>query len=52
MVELAPDAALVDPLDVESIREGVARARPVEPRVVARWDDVAARTRAVYEEVA
>jgi glycosyltransferase involved in cell wall biosynthesis len=52
MEELAPDAALVDPLDVESIRDGVARAGRVEPRVVARWADVAARTRAVYEEVA
>jgi glycosyltransferase involved in cell wall biosynthesis len=52
MEELAPDAALVDPLDVESIRDGITRAERVEPRVVARWADVAARTRAVYEEVA
>jgi glycosyltransferase involved in cell wall biosynthesis len=52
MTEFAPDVALVDPLDVESIREGIARAQTLEPRVVARWPDVAARTRAVYEEVA
>jgi glycosyltransferase involved in cell wall biosynthesis len=52
MEEIAPDAVLVDPLDVESIRDGIARARPVEPRIVACWEDVAARTRAVYEEVA
>jgi glycosyltransferase involved in cell wall biosynthesis len=52
MEELAPDAALVDPLDIDSIRDGIARARAVEPRVVAGWEDVAARTRAVYEEVA
>ena len=52
MAELAPDAALVDPLDVASIREGIAQAERVEPRVIARWEDVAARTRAVYEELA
>jgi glycosyltransferase involved in cell wall biosynthesis len=52
MAELAPDAALVDPLDVESIREGIARTERVEPRALARWEDVAVRTRAVYEECA
>jgi glycosyltransferase involved in cell wall biosynthesis len=52
MEELAPAAALVDPLDVESIRDGIRHATRPEPRVVARWDDVAARTRTVYEELA
>ncbi len=52
MEDVAPDAELVDPLDVDSIREGVARARRLEPRVVARWQEVAAATRAVYEELA
>jgi alpha-1,3-rhamnosyl/mannosyltransferase len=52
MAELAPDAALVDPLDVESIHEGIARAVRVEPRRGPSWRDVAARTRAVYEELA
>jgi glycosyltransferase involved in cell wall biosynthesis len=50
MAELAPDAALVDPTDVGSIRDGIARAGREEPRRVASWDDVAARTLAVYEE--
>jgi alpha-1,3-rhamnosyl/mannosyltransferase len=53
MAELAgDDAALVDPEDVESIRDGIARA----PRPAARrgpsWADVAELTRAVYEELA
>jgi hypothetical protein len=52
MAELAPDAALVDPADVASIREGIAGARRVEPRRGPSWADVAARTWAVYEEVA
>ena len=51
MAELAPDAALVDPYDVGSIRDGIARARRVEPRRGPTWADVAAQTRAVYEEV-
>jgi glycosyltransferase involved in cell wall biosynthesis len=46
------DAALVDPEDVASIRDGIARA----PRPVARrgpsWAEVAECTRAVYEELA
>jgi glycosyltransferase involved in cell wall biosynthesis len=46
------DATYVDPLDVASIREGIARAAAPEPRRVANWDDVAARTWAVYEELA
>jgi glycosyltransferase involved in cell wall biosynthesis len=52
MAELAPDAALVDPTDVNSIREGIARARPIPPRRGASWTEVARQTRAVYEEVA
>jgi glycosyltransferase involved in cell wall biosynthesis len=52
MAELAPDAALVDPTDIESIRDGIARAAVVEPRRGPSWRDVAARTRGVYEEVA
>jgi hypothetical protein len=53
MAELAgPDAVYVDPTDVGSIRDGIARAEPPSPRRGADWDDVAARTRAVYEELA
>ncbi|MGH3003908.1 MAG: glycosyltransferase, partial [Gaiellaceae bacterium] len=53
MEEIAgADAACVDPADVESIRDGIARAvRPV-PRRGLEWDEVAARTRGVYEEIA
>jgi glycosyltransferase involved in cell wall biosynthesis len=51
MAELVPGATLVDPEDVDSIREGIARARRVEPRPGASWREVAALTRAVYEEV-
>ena len=51
MAEIAgADAAYVDPLDVESIRRGIAAAAPPAPRRVADWPDVARRTRAVYEE--
>lgn len=53
MAELAgEDATYVDPTDVASIRAGIARAFAPEPRRVASWPDVAAATRAVYEEVA
>ncbi|HZT91818.1 MAG TPA: glycosyltransferase family 1 protein [Gaiellaceae bacterium] len=53
MAELAGrDAALVDPTDVDSIREGIARAPRPAPRRGASWDEVAARTWAVYEEAA
>jgi len=53
MAELAgADAALVDPGDVESIRAGIARAKPTTPRRVASWAEVAERTLAVYEEAA
>jgi glycosyltransferase involved in cell wall biosynthesis len=46
------DAVYVDAYDVGSIRAGIARAAAPVPRRVARWDDVARATRAVYEEVA
>jgi glycosyltransferase involved in cell wall biosynthesis len=53
MAEIADGAAvLVDPLDVESIREGIAQASAAIPRRGLSWADVAARTRAVYEEIA
>lgn len=53
MEELAgEDATYVDPASVESIREGIARAHAPAPRRVAAWPEVAARTRAVYEELA
>ncbi len=53
MEELAgPAAAYVDPLDVASIRDGIARATAGPPRRGPSWDEVAARTRAVYEELA
>jgi glycosyltransferase involved in cell wall biosynthesis len=47
----AGDATYVDPTDVESIRDGIARALAPAPRRVAGWDDVAARTQLVYEEL-
>jgi glycosyltransferase involved in cell wall biosynthesis len=46
------EATYVDPLDVASIREGVARAQRPQPRRIGSWPDVAARTSAVYEELA
>ena len=46
------DATYVDPTSVESIRDGIARATSPTPRRVATWPRVAARTRAVYEELA
>ena len=53
MQELAgDDAVYVDPTDVESIRDGVARAFKPAPRRVATWPDVVAHTRTVYEAVA
>jgi glycosyltransferase involved in cell wall biosynthesis len=45
------DATYVDPTDVESIRDGIRRAFAPAPRRIAGWHDVAARTRAVYEEL-
>jgi glycosyltransferase involved in cell wall biosynthesis len=51
MTEIAGgDAAYVDPSDVDSIREGIARAPAVRPRRGPSWQEVAALTRAVYEE--
>jgi glycosyltransferase involved in cell wall biosynthesis len=53
MEEIAgDDATYVDPASVESIRDGIARAQPPTPRKVATWADVAAQTRAVYQELA
>ncbi len=53
MAELAgPEAAIVDPLDVDAIRDGIARASAAAPRRVSSWSEVARATRAVYEEVA
>jgi alpha-1,3-rhamnosyl/mannosyltransferase len=53
MAEIAAgDAVYVDPLDVASIRDGIARASRPRPRRVAEWADVAHRTLGVYEEIA
>jgi glycosyltransferase involved in cell wall biosynthesis len=53
MEELAGDqATYVDATDVESIRDGISRAFRPEPRRGPSWADVAAQTRAVYEELA
>ncbi len=53
MTEVARgDAVYVDPTDVDSIRDGIARAAAAAPRRSASWPDVAAQTLAVYEEVA
>jgi hypothetical protein len=53
MAEFArDDAVYVDPLDVASIRAGIARAFRPAPRKVASWAEVAQATRAVYEELA
>jgi glycosyltransferase involved in cell wall biosynthesis len=53
MAEIAGgDAVLVDPTDLGSIRDGIARAAKPAPRVVARWADVADQTLAVYEAAA
>jgi glycosyltransferase involved in cell wall biosynthesis len=52
MEEIAgDDATYVDPTDVESIREGIAQAASPPPRRGPSWAQVAARTRAVYEEL-
>lgn len=53
MAEIAgDDATYVDPLDVGSIRDGIARATRPAPRRGPGWPEVAARTWAVYEEAA
>jgi glycosyltransferase involved in cell wall biosynthesis len=46
------DAVTVDPYDVASIRDGIARAFRPEPRRGPSWADVARATRAAYEEIA
>ena len=47
-------ATLVDPLDVDAIAAGIESAvsRGAEHARAFTWDDAAARTRAVYEEIA
>jgi glycosyltransferase involved in cell wall biosynthesis len=53
MAEIAGgDAAYVDPRDVDSIRDGIARAARPEPRRGPGWAEVAARTWQVYEDAA
>ena len=53
MAELAgDDVVLIDPTDVEAIRDAIGRAVAPTPRRVASWDEVAARTLSVYEEAA
>jgi len=52
MEEIAGDeATYVDPTSIASIRDGIAEATPPTPRRVATWPEVAASTRAVYEEL-
>jgi glycosyltransferase involved in cell wall biosynthesis len=52
MEELAgADAVYVDPHDVESIRDGVARAARAPVRRFPGWPEVARRTHAIYEAV-
>lgn len=51
MAELGP-VVEVDPLDTASVRAGIERAERVGPQPVPRWPEVAAATRAVYEEIA
>jgi glycosyltransferase involved in cell wall biosynthesis len=52
MEEIAgPDATYVDAADVASIRAGIGSVRRPDPRRVATWPEVAAATRAIYEEV-
>jgi glycosyltransferase involved in cell wall biosynthesis len=53
MQEIAgANATYVDAEDVQSIRDGIARAFTPEPARVASWQEVAAATRAIYEELA
>jgi hypothetical protein len=51
MTELG-DVVAVDATDVDAIRAGVAAATKHAPRRAAGWAEVAARTLAVYEEIA
>jgi glycosyltransferase involved in cell wall biosynthesis len=46
------DVVTVDPFEVSSIRAGIERAERTGPQPVPRWAEVAAATRAVYEQVA
>jgi glycosyltransferase involved in cell wall biosynthesis len=46
------DVIEVDPLDPAAIRAGIERAERRGPQPVPRWPEVAAATRAVYEELA
>ena len=46
------DVVYVDPEDVASIRDGIARASHAEPRRGLTWSEVAERTQAVYQELA
>ena len=53
MAEVAgADATYVDPTDPASIRQGIERAARPALRARRSWRDVAAETRAVYEELA
>jgi glycosyltransferase involved in cell wall biosynthesis len=53
MAELVgDDAVLVDPTDIAAIRDAIGHAVAPAPRRIASWDDVAARTLAVYEDAA
>ena len=53
MAELAGEAAVyVDPWDVASIRDGIARAFAPTPRRGPSWADVARATEDVYRELA
>jgi glycosyltransferase involved in cell wall biosynthesis len=52
MQEIAgEDATYVDPTNVDSIRDGLGRVTKPAPRRGPSWADVAAATRAVYEEL-
>ena len=51
MAELG-EVVEVDPLDPGAIRAGIERADRRGPQPVPRWPEVAAATRAVYEELA
>jgi glycosyltransferase involved in cell wall biosynthesis len=52
MEEIAgPDATYVDPFDVASIRAGIEAVSHPQPRRAGSWADVAAGTRAVYQEL-
>jgi glycosyltransferase involved in cell wall biosynthesis len=46
------DVVTVDPVDPASIRAGIERAERRGPQPVARWPEVAAATRRVYEDAA